>query len=186
VEGKMKKTLSVLLVVIALAAIGYGNTWFTAAFTCSATIAEAGDAIQFTDKSTGNIVSWRWRFSDNSGGSTEQNPIHVFNTPGYYRVFLKVTNKYGGVRMVMKMITIVPAMKADFTWAPNLPVETLPVQFTDLSEGTYIAKWFWSFGDGEYSTDQNPVHTYARAGTYNVTLTIWGESGEKSQVTMTI
>ncbi len=32
----------------------------------------------------------------------------------------------------------------------------------------------WNFGDGETSTDQNPTHKYAKAGIYNVTLTVDG------------
>ncbi len=44
------------------------------------------------------------------------------------------------------------------------------IQFTDLSTGS--ASWFWDFGDGTTSTEQNPVHTYAVPGTYTVTLTV--------------
>jgi PKD repeat protein len=32
----------------------------------------------------------------------------------------------------------------------------------------------WDFGDGTTSTDQNPVHSYAAAGKYNVTLEVIG------------
>ncbi|MCB0640791.1 MAG: PKD domain-containing protein, partial [Phaeodactylibacter sp.] len=32
--------------------------------------------------------------------------------------------------------------------------------------------WFWEFGDGNTSTDQNPSHSYAAAGLYTVALTI--------------
>lgn len=46
------------------------------------------------------------------------------------------------------------------------------VQFMDASTvatGT-ITNWDWDFGDGSTSTDQNPTHLYASAGTYDVTL----------------
>ena len=35
-----------------------------------------------------------------------------------------------------------------------------------------IDEFFWTFGDGNTSTDQSPVHLYASPGTYNVSLTI--------------
>ena len=45
------------------------------------------------------------------------------------------------------------------------------VMFTDLSTGdpTY---WFWDFGDGNYSNEQNPVHFYNALGPFYVCLTI--------------
>lgn len=45
------------------------------------------------------------------------------------------------------------------------------VSFTDLSVGN-PNEWYWSFGDGNHSSDQNPSHTYASPGTYTVTLWI--------------
>lgn len=41
--------------------------------------------------------------------------------------------------------------------------------FSNLNEGTEIK---WLFGDGEVSTKKEPVHTYARGGTYQVTLMV--------------
>ncbi|NLU56098.1 MAG: PKD domain-containing protein, partial [Methanosarcina thermophila] len=32
--------------------------------------------------------------------------------------------------------------------------------------------WRWNFGDGNTSTDRNPVHTYSRSGSYTVSLTV--------------
>ncbi len=36
-----------------------------------------------------------------------------------------------------------------------------------------IDKYAWSFGDGASSTDQSPAHLYAKAGTYNVTFSVY-------------
>ncbi|HRQ85449.1 MAG TPA: PKD domain-containing protein [Flavobacteriales bacterium] len=55
--------------------------------------------------------------------------------------------------------TITP--HGDFSWS-----------FTDQSTGA--SGWLWDFGDGNTSTEQHPVHTYAANGTYNVCLTITG------------
>lgn len=40
-----------------------------------------------------------------------------------------------------------------------------------------IASYLWDFGDGQTSTQQNPSHTYASSGTYNVTLTVTDNDG---------
>jgi hypothetical protein len=47
-------------------------------------------------------------------------------------------------------------------------VSALTVNLTDNSQ--YASSWFWDFGDGNSSTAQNPSHTYANNGLYNVCL----------------
>ena len=55
------------------------------------------------------------------------------------------------------------------------------VAFADTSQsgpgGSPIAARTWDFGDGTTSTDQNPTHAYAVAGTYTVTLAVTDENG---------
>ncbi len=59
---------------------------------------------------------------------------------------------------------------ADFSYT----VDGLTVHFTDLSTADPgpIIGWTWDFGDGTTSTEENPVHTYAVAGEYDVCVTI--------------
>ncbi|HSQ94207.1 MAG TPA: PKD domain-containing protein [Methanoregula sp.] len=50
-----------------------------------------------------------------------------------------------------------------------------PVACTDNSSskpGQTIVSWDWEFGDGGSSTEQNPLHTYTRAGNYDIRLTV--------------
>jgi PKD repeat protein len=59
-------------------------------------------------------------------------------------------------------------------------INTLSVTFTDTSidrDGT-ISAWLWDFGDGNTSTSQNPSHTYASGGAYNVQLTVIDSNGQ--------
>lgn len=58
---------------------------------------------------------------------------------------------------------VLPA--ADFSFITG----ALDVQFTDAS--TDAEEWSWDFGDGNYSSDQDPLHVYALPGTYTVVLT---------------
>ncbi|WP_432713844.1 PKD domain-containing protein [Pedobacter sp.] len=55
------------------------------------------------------------------------------------------------------------------------------VAFTDESIGKGL-KWKWDFGDETTSTEQNPIHTYAKPDHYIVTLYIEGPAG-KSKLT---
>ncbi|CAH9049916.1 hypothetical protein PSECIP111854_00410 [Pseudoalteromonas sp. CIP111854] len=57
--------------------------------------------------------------------------------------------------------------------------DMLSATFTDTSTDANndIASWAWDFGDGNASTEQNPTHEFASAGTYDVTLTVTDETG---------
>jgi uncharacterized repeat protein (TIGR01451 family) len=59
---------------------------------------------------------------------------------------------------------------AIFTY--NVDSVTNTVTFTNLSTGTW-AYSFWTFGDGNTSTVNNPQHVYSTSGIYLVCLTVW-------------
>lgn len=67
---------------------------------------------------------------------------------------------------------------ADFTYVNGA---TGLVNFTDASDN-YPTQWNWNFGDGGTSTQQNPSHTYAANGTYNVCLIATNAGGSSLQV----
>ncbi|MEM8486623.1 MAG: FG-GAP-like repeat-containing protein [Bacteroidota bacterium] len=153
-----------------------GNDSPVADFTFAATDLD----VSFTDASTdsdGSIVSWSWDFGDGNT-STGQNPDITYAASGTYTVSLTVTDDLGATGSSSQDVTVsdgnaVPT--ASFTSAEN----DLEVTFTDGStdsDGT-IASWSWDFGDGNTSTDQNPVHTYAAYGTYTVALTVTDDGG---------
>ena len=64
-----------------------------------------------------------------------------------------------------------PEIESDFSLTPETGSAPLAVQFTDLSLGN-PNNWYWSFGDGNTSTLQNPLHVFQDPGTYEVTLTV--------------
>ncbi|MBP1929179.1 PKD repeat protein/outer membrane protein assembly factor BamB [Methanolinea mesophila] len=58
---------------------------------------------------------------------------------------------------------------ADFTANVTDGAAPLTVGFESRSVGIAQA-WNWSFGDGTYSEEENPVHTYTSPGSYTVSL----------------
>ncbi|PQV47849.1 gliding motility-associated-like protein [Jejuia pallidilutea] len=46
-----------------------------------------------------------------------------------------------------------------------------PIQFTNTSSGDYVGM-SWDFGDGNFSSEESPIHTYKTVGTYIVTQTV--------------
>jgi PKD repeat protein len=65
---------------------------------------------------------------------------------------------------------------ADFVAAPLTGAAPLNVSFESRSAGN-ISSFLWNFGDGQTSTEQNPVHQYLSAGIYTVTLEVVGPEG---------
>ncbi len=51
------------------------------------------------------------------------------------------------------------------------------VAFKNLSVGK-IKSWHWDFGDGQTSSEPNPLHTYQQAGHYVVVLNVAGPAGQ--------
>jgi Tol biopolymer transport system component len=71
-----------------------------------------------------------------------------------------------------------------FSYDPTQPTTANTLQFLDCSTAeppATVTAWEWSFGDGHTSTDQNPTHTYAHGGCFEVTLIVTDSGGGSSQ-----
>ena len=82
--------------------------------------------------------------------------------------------------IVVKGVYMAVAPEAEFTANATSVCAGATVTFTDQSANDPTS-WAWNFGDGNTSTDQNPTHTYATAGTYTVTLVATNDSGEDTE-----
>ncbi len=59
------------------------------------------------------------------------------------------------------------------TTAPSFSKVNESIDFSaSVEQGIAPYYWFWDFGDGEMSEEQNSSHTYAEEGTYEVTLEV--------------
>lgn len=124
--------------------------------------------IYFSDLTTGNVTSWFWQFGD-GGTSADQNPVYQYQDTGYFDVTLKVCN--GGCCDTIKFLKYIHITPPIANFTPSFDCNNrFYKQFTDLSIGA--DEWHWDFGDGNTSTLQNPSHTYAATGTYNVVLRV--------------
>jgi PKD repeat protein len=155
-----------------------------AAFTASPTSGDAPLKVVFTDNSTGSPTSWKWSFGDGTY-STAKNPVHIYSKAGKYTVSLTVKNARDSSSVTkyryIKVANTLKAPVAFFSAAPTSGNAPLKVKFTDISKGKPTS-WKWSFGDGTYSTEKNPVHIYSKAGKYTVSLTVKNSAG-KSMIT---
>jgi len=141
--------------------------------------------VHFVDASAGNPDSWMWDFGDGAT-SQEQNPVHLYPSQGEYLVSLTIGSDSCS-STVQQLVYVGDSTgygdcQAMFFAYPQGgdSLDFLTMQFIDMSlgaNGMPPANWTWDFGDGTHSNEQNPVHTYAHEGTYNVCLTISDSAG---------
>jgi PKD repeat protein len=143
-----------------------------------------GDIIAFTDKSSNSPNQWAWDFGDTMT-MTSQNPTHAYQLKGIYTVSLTARNENGkDTETKVSYINVGMGPKADFRPVIKpFELNTVPmnVNFVDMST-QLPTSWMWNFGDGQTSTEQNPAHTYAKEGTYTVSLTAKNAFGTDSKV----
>ncbi|MEW5766794.1 MAG: PKD domain-containing protein [bacterium] len=154
------------------------NVPITADFTADSTSPCLTQAVTFTDSSTGTIISWSWNFGDGGTGS-DSNPSHTYTTVGIYPVSLTVAGPCGSDTKT-KANYITAGLKADFRADSTSLCAGSTVSFTEASTGT-ITSWLWNFGDGQTSSDSNPLHTYTTLGTYSVSLKVTGPCGSNTE-----
>lgn len=151
-----------------------------------------GESVTFTDLSitpTEPVTGVLWSFGDGRT-STEARPTHQYTEPGVFTVALTVDTANAS-RTETKTNFIVVQRKlapiARIAVNPASPVALAQARFSDISDAgsAPIQQWFWDFGDGATSRVQNPTHTFATGGDYDVTLYVVSAHGS-STVTSTI
>ena len=138
--------------------------------------------MQFNDLSVGNANNWFWDFGDGTTG-TGQNPVHSYVVPGTYLACLTIEEIDANGTIVCT------DTYCDSVWADTTGINPPPFCYADFystqvgaSDSTFFfnmssgttsgTSYFWDFGDGTTSTDENPIHLYAISGWYYVCLTI--------------
>jgi serine protease len=100
------------------------------------------------------------------------------------RIWPQVSSHFGGVIPVGDNQTPNGDPIASFTYSAN----QLAVSFNNNSsdpDGSIVSQ-LWDFGDGNSSTQSNPSHTYAAAGTYNVSLIVTDNDANTNTKTQSV
>jgi PKD repeat protein len=134
-----------------------------------------GKPVQFSGSATGGNppYEYHWDFGDGNI-SNEQKPSHIYKNVGEYTIVFTVTddNDNSDDDETTAMIYPTEVLIADAD-GPYKVLLNEPVEFKGSATGGQPPySWFWDFGNGYNSTEQNPVYTYSTQGVYNVVLTV--------------
>ncbi|HRS58417.1 MAG TPA: PKD domain-containing protein [Bacteroidia bacterium] len=116
-----------------------------------------------------------WNFGD--GNTTNvPNPSYLYLNPGKYLVSLKVTNGSSCVDSMARYITVEQLTAGFLTSLPLYSCKP-PLTVSFVNQSVNAVKYIWDFGDGDSSTDKNPVHVYTTPGVFTPSLTVIGAGG---------
>jgi gliding motility-associated-like protein len=151
----------------------------------------SGSATTFTNNSyvaAGSITNWGWDFNnDGQIDNTTQNPTNINFVSGTYTVSLTATSNYGCVAQGTTPVSVFDLPVASFTDVNNcLNANSIFTNNSSAPAGSTLTQYYWNFGDGNFSSIQLPSHTYASAGTYQVSLNVTSNNGCVASYTLPI
>ena len=185
----LKKSLSLFLLLFLINCGGGGgggnddsgtgpsNDPPVASFSANPLSGSAPLTVIFVSSST-NTTTHDWDFNgdgvlDASGTSVS----YTYNDAGSYTVTLTATGPNGVDTLTRtNYVTVSPSPPiALFSANTTTGKKDLRVEFTN--ESIRYSSSSWNFGDGNSSSDTNPIHTYTTSGTFDVSLSVTGDAG---------
>ena len=122
------------------------------------------------------ITEFLWEFEGgNPATSTDANPLVTYSTEGTYSV--KLNSNFDGEEVLANspnLIRVTDRPTTNFSFERDRRTFT----FTNLTEN--IDSLIWDFGDGNTSTEKNPIHQFMAGQLPVVTLTTINECGSNS------
>jgi PKD repeat protein len=156
---------------------------------------ETGDVLYFSgsestasDGSSLELFEWDFESDGVVDAVGSENSLR-FDLEGEYTVTLRVTDSIGEVDEDSLTVTVTNREPiASFTWLPMEPTVLAEVEFDDTSvdlDGS-VASWFWDFGDGGTSFQEDPSHLYDDKGNFTVTLVVTDDDGASGAVSLVV
>ncbi|UKN01267.1 PKD domain-containing protein [Paracrocinitomix mangrovi] len=134
--------------------------------------------VNFTNNSVPAGTNCTWDFGDGDMVNDCGVVSNIYNSAGCYDVTLTVTeNNCTSTATMVDLICVYDYAEAEFALDPGeVDVENTLVEFDNSSVNA--TEYLWTFGDGDSSTVENPVHVFpAEIGVYQVCLKAMNAGG---------
>jgi PKD repeat protein/Leucine-rich repeat (LRR) protein len=137
----------------------------------------AGLPVKFSLEGNCKFEKGTWYFGDGTS-SNEINTTHTYNLAGGYGVTFYYVDACGEHKISYDIK--IEDCKCYVKPCIYVKPDGLVAYFSGhLSTSNYpIASYHWDFGDGTWANGMNPIHTYAKSGSYKVCLTVYADNGE--------
>jgi len=119
-------------------------------------------------------LKWQWNFGNGITSTLPKPDSVLYDKRGVYQQSLLVTHNNGCTMRVASRITVRDRAEAYIVNIGNYNFcNSGTVAFKDSTTNeNIIDKWTWDFGDGNFSNQRNPVHTYSQPGRYRASLSV--------------
>lgn len=127
-----------------------------------------------------NATTYHWDFGVPGVTNDTSNafiPVYTFPDTGLYTVTLIANPGSSCGDTAYGLVYVYPVLAANLQFPNGCEIDSL--QFLDLSTNSVgnLNNWYWTFGDGTNSSDQNPMHVYDTTGTFVVNLIVGTDLG---------
>ncbi len=136
--------------------------------------------LEVNSTSTGNNLVYYWSFGDDSTSNLQHPTAHVYTHNGVYRVCLRVRNaldsncqsEHCNFITINKIDSNATQSQVSAIYKYNtINAANNSVQFSCTSNNASYA-YNWDFGDGEFSSDATPLHSFSNKNWYLVCLSV--------------
>ncbi len=132
--------------------------------------------VTFDNLSVGGL-NYTWDFGDgtvlptiNPGPVTHNFVNTSFTNIQDFEVILLVENYAGCTNEARKTVSVYPDIISDFDASDTIGCHPFEVSFINLSNG--VQTYIWNFGDGSFSNQTDPTHTFTNTGTVDSIYTV--------------
>lgn len=129
----------------------------------------------FVDQSTilsGSITEWEWYFDQPNAIDSIQNPSYLFTDTGQFEVTLITFSAQGCATIHKDTVQVFELPDVQFDFDHVCLNEVASFQDLTSTANTPFSSWNWDFGDGQFSTIQNPQYLYQIPDTVQVKLRV--------------
>ncbi|MCB9264655.1 MAG: PKD domain-containing protein [Lewinellaceae bacterium] len=132
--------------------------------------------VSFANYSRGNTFLWDFGDGFTSTRSQEQ---HLYTAPGLFDVTLTVgyDSLCYDTLQLPALVEVLEMPEASFEWTEERINGGATGTINFINTSFQAGQYFWDFGDGAYSQEENPVHRYHSNGAYEVLLTAVSDGG---------
>jgi hypothetical protein len=143
-------------------------------------------------KSSGDGLSYKWRFDDHDGPKELSGEIaeYTFAKPGRYIITLTASkdDKESNDTVIIDILDVTPPIpKIEIEGIESDKSAEVNIRYTFNASSSYdpengtISKYYWDFGDNSTSTNKIIAHAYEAPGEYTIKLNITDTTGNTAQ-----